>query len=370
MSGALAEAAALLTLEAMLLDEQDWDAWLALYVEDAEFWMPAWKSETEPTGDPQRELSLIYYASRAGLEERVQRIRSGKSVASTPLRRTAHMMGNVLLESEGGGMLSVKSSFSVHVYDTRQKTQHVFFGRTTHGLVPADGVVDLAASFDTVGWFARDVQTMARVGDVMLAAAPDFVPRRLLIAEDAFEFAGAEITDALAAAVMRLKTALPDHRPVEVYTGDPAAWSGIFRILQGDEIRRKHSAWIDAHNPRFGPGIAERFRWTRTIDPSEVERMRPRREEVARHMDALLGDDALLCLPTAPGIAPKLATPAGELEVFRARAFALLSIAGLGRLPQLSLPLGTMAGCPLGISLIAPRGRDRGLLRWVSEKLS
>jgi len=242
--------------------------------------------------------------------------------------------------------------------------------RTTHGLVPADGVADLAASFDTVGWFARDAKTMLRVGDVMLPAAPAFVPKRLLIAQDAFAFAGAEIADALAVAVMRLKTVLSDHRPVEVYTGDPAAWSEIFRILQGDEIRRKHGAWIDAHNPSFGPGIAERFRWTRTIDPTEVERMRPRREEVARHMDALLGDDALLCLPTAPGIAPKLATPAGELEVFRARAFALLSIAGLARLPQLSLPLGTMAGCPLGISLIAPRGRDRGLLRWVSEELS
>jgi len=242
--------------------------------------------------------------------------------------------------------------------------------RTTHGLVPADGVADLAASFDTVGWFARDAKTMLQVGDVMLPAAPAFVPKRLLIAQDAFAFAGAEIADALAVAVMRLKTALSDHRPVEVYTGDPAAWSEIFRILQGDEIRRKHGAWIDAHNPSFGPGIAERFRWTRTIDPTEVERMRPRREEVARHMDALLGDDALLCLPTAPGIAPKLATPAGELEVFRARAFALLSIAGLARLPQLSLPLGTMAGCPLGISLIAPRGRDRGLLRWVSEELS
>jgi amidase len=242
--------------------------------------------------------------------------------------------------------------------------------RTTHGLVPADGVADLAASFDTVGWFARDAKTMLQVGDVMLPAAPAFVPKRLLIAQDAFAFAGAEIADALAVAVMRLKTVLSDHRPVEVYTGDPAAWSEIFRILQGDEIRRKHGAWIDAHNPSFGPGIAERFRWTRTIDPTEVERMRPRREEVARHMDALLGDDALLCLPTAPGIAPKLATPAGELEVFRARAFALLSIAGLARLPQLSLPLGTMAGCPLGISLIAPRGRDRGLLRWVSEELS
>jgi len=242
--------------------------------------------------------------------------------------------------------------------------------RTTHGLVPADGVVDLAASFDTVGWFAGDAKTMLRVGDVMLPTVPAFVPRRLLIAEDAFAFAGAEITDALAAAMTRLKTALADHRQVEVYTGDPAAWSGIFRILQGDEIRRKHSAWIDAHNPTFGPGIAERFRWTRTIDPVEVERMRPRREEVAKHMDALLGDDGLLCLPTAPGIAPKLATPAAELEAFRARAFALLSIAGLARLPQLSLPLGTMAGCPLGISLIAPRGRDGGLLKWVAEEFS
>ena len=139
MSVALAEAVALLNLEAMLLDEQDWDAWLALYEEDAEFWMPAWKSETEPTGDPLRELSMIYYDSRAGLEDRVQRIRSGKSVASTPLRRTAHMVGNVMLAGDHAGILTVKSSFNVHVYDTRQKTQHVFFGRTTHGLVRRNG---------------------------------------------------------------------------------------------------------------------------------------------------------------------------------------------------------------------------------------
>jgi amidase len=228
--------------------------------------------------------------------------------------------------------------------------------RTSHGLVPIDGVAHLAASFDTVGWFARDAQTMRRVGDVMLPAGPAFMPKRLLIAADAFAFAGDDITAALAAAVTQLKCALPDHRTVAVYTGDPAAWSGIFRILQGDEIRRRHSAWIDANNPRFGPGIAERFRWTRTIDPAEVERMRPQREAVAAHMDALL--------------APKLATPAPELEAFRARALALLSIAGLARLPQISLPLGTMADCPLGISLIAPRGCDRGLLAWVAEKFS
>jgi amidase len=40
------------------------------------------------------------------------------------------------------------------------------------------------------------------------------------------------------------------------------------------------------------------------------------------------------------------------------------------RLPQISLPLATMAGCPLGLSLIAPRGRDCGLLNWVAETIS
>src|SRR5262249_24836761 len=96
--------------------------------------------------------------------------------------------------------------------------------------------------------------------------------------------------------------------------------------------------------------------------------MRPQREAAAAHVAALLGDDAVLCLPTAPGIAPKIATPPAELEAFRARAFALLSIAGLARLPQISLPLGTLNNCQLGLSLIAPPGCDLGLLAWTAQQ--
>jgi amidase len=245
----------------------------------------------------------------------------------------------------------------------------VFGIRTTHGLVPADGVIDLAASFDTVGWFAREPRILRDAGEVLLPPTPAFVPMRLLIADDAFAFAGPEVGAALANAVERLKAAFTHHRHVQVYTGDPAAWAAIFRVLQGSEIWRRHGAWIDTHQPNFGPGIAERFRWTRTIDPAEVERLRPERERVARHMTDLLGGDAVLCLPTAPGIAPKLATPQEELEGFRARAFGLLSIAGLARLPQVTMPLAEMGGCPLGLSLIAPRGADRGLLEWVAKTL-
>jgi hypothetical protein len=71
-----AEAEELLYREAALLDEGDWDSWLDLYTEDAVFWMPAWRDEENPTADPDRELSLIYYQGRSGLEDRVHRARS------------------------------------------------------------------------------------------------------------------------------------------------------------------------------------------------------------------------------------------------------------------------------------------------------
>ncbi len=263
------------------------------------------------------------------------------------------------LGTDCGGSVRLPSSFC-----------GIYGIRTTHGLIPADGVVDLAKSFDTVGWFAPDAQMMRRVGEVLLPQASGFAPRRLLIAEDAFAFVGPEVRAALAGAVAQIKTHFSQQQDVQIFAGDTSIGPQVFRILQGDEIRRRHGAWIDEHHPHFGPGIAERFQWTRTIDAAEVERMKAKREEIARRTLALLGDDAVLCLPTAPGIAPKLATPNSELETFRARAFALLCVAGLASLPQISLPRGTMENCPIGLSLIAPRGADRGLLDWAASALS
>jgi amidase len=239
--------------------------------------------------------------------------------------------------------------------------------RTSHGAVPADGIVPLAAGFDTVGWFARDAATMLRVGEVLLPPALPFIPKRLLVAADSFALVGPAISDAFHAGLTKVKAAFASVEDINVYTGDPSEWPAAFRILQGQEIRENHSDWVDKHRPTFGPGIRERFAWTATIDPAEVARAKPVREKAAQHMAALLGDDALLVLPTAPGIAPKLNTPTEELEAFRARAFSLLSIAGLARLPQISLPVGTNEGCPIGLSLIAPRGRDRGLLESVAR---
>jgi len=129
-----------LALEAAHLDEQNWDAWLALFSPDCEYWVPTWVSEDKLADDPQSQLSQIYYSSRAGLEDRLVRIRTGKSPASTPLRRTTHMVGNVvLLEGEAGRSMTLRTSWTCHVFDPNSKKTFVLFGHARYTLCCQDG---------------------------------------------------------------------------------------------------------------------------------------------------------------------------------------------------------------------------------------
>ena len=67
----------------------------------------------------------------------------------------------------------------------------------------------------------------------------------------------------------------------------------------------------------------------------------------------LLGDDGVICLPTSPRGAPLRGTPVDQIEVeYRNQAMRLLCIAGLTGLPQITLPMATTGGLPLGLSLI------------------
>ena len=125
-----------LHLEALHLDAQRWDEWLGLFTEDAVFWLPAWADAHRLSASPERELSLIYCTARAGLEDRVWRVRSGLSAASKPLRRTSHAVTNSVIRSDSGSSdkVVVDSSWTCHVYELKQRTQHVFFGSYQHHL--------------------------------------------------------------------------------------------------------------------------------------------------------------------------------------------------------------------------------------------
>ncbi|HYW76484.1 MAG TPA: aromatic-ring-hydroxylating dioxygenase subunit beta [Gammaproteobacteria bacterium] len=137
----LAVAADVLHREGFYLDRRDWDAWLALYSGDAEYWVPAWRNEDELVEDPDTEVSMIYHASRVALEERVLRVRSNKSVTTRPLPRTTHFVSNLLVQGGTARDASIEAtaSWSVHLFHPRSARQDTLFGRYEYGLVQQDG---------------------------------------------------------------------------------------------------------------------------------------------------------------------------------------------------------------------------------------
>ncbi len=141
---AVQAASALLAEEAAAVDERRWDDWLALYLPDCEYWTPCWKDDDELCADPRSELSHVYYRGRAGLEDRVWRIRSGKSPASRPMPRTLHTIANVRVRALGDGRLEVASNWTNHVFSLRTRDTEVFFGRYEHTLAPGDGGLRIA----------------------------------------------------------------------------------------------------------------------------------------------------------------------------------------------------------------------------------
>ncbi len=255
------------------------------------------------------------------------------------------------LGSDTGGSVRAPASFC-----------GIYGMRPTHGRISLMGACALAKSFDTAGWFARDAALLQRVGQVLLGAETPPAPGALLLAQDALALLDATAVAALQPALARITAVLDAASPVTVSAEGLPQWFQAFRVLQGAEIHAQLGDWVAQTKPKLGPGVRERMAWVATISTEDVTRAQAVREAARRQMDGLLADNAVLVLPTVSDIAPLLNTPAAELDDFRARAMSLLCIAGLAGLPQISLPLVTFKGCPLGLSLVAARGNDALLL--------
>ena len=273
------------------------------------------------------------------------RIPGGSSSGSAAA--TAAGLVDFALGSDTGGSVRLPASFC-----------GLYGIRTTHGTIPLDGAVPLAPSYDCAGWFARDAKVFERVGSVLVPPAQ--AATRLLIATDLFGRLVPAAEVALREAVRRVEGVLGTATPVSL--GAEPEWREVFRLIQAHEAWTAHGAWVTAARPRFGPGIRERFDGASRQDLQKVAAARSLRARIAATLCGIVAPGTVVLLPVAPGIAPLRGAPSAETEAFRQASLDLLCPAGHAGLPQISMPLATLDGCPLGLGALAWPGGDHALL--------
>lgn len=239
--------------------------------------------------------------------------------------------------------------------------------RPSPGRVPMGGVMPLAHSLDVVGWFARTPDILEAVGRVILDGVPGRpAAGQFLIAADVFELLDADTAQALMEAVAKVEGLLGPVKPIRVAEGRApvqglSAWVSAARTLWGAEAWREHRAWIESVDPVFGSGVAVRFAARAAVTSEEALAAATAREKMSDYLDGLLANGAVLALPAAPGVAPPIGGSDSEIEPFRAANEPIGSNSGLGRLPQVVLPMARRDGLPLGLGLAAEHGNDEML---------
>ena len=262
------------------------------------------------------------------------------------------------LGSDTGGSVRVPSSFC-----------GLFGLRPTHGRIPLDGMLLQAPSFDTIGWFARDAETFARVGAVVLPPGNEQPrPRRLLVAEDAWELAEPATREALELALTKIAPLFVASSTVRLSDTSLEDWSGHQQVLQSREAWESARDWIDQVNPTFSFEVSDRYALARSVTDEQIVTAQAGRDAVIARMNEVFdGGDAVVCLPTTVAPAPPVGQRVSERHTLRLRNSALTSIAGNTGRPQISLPLGEVDGLPVGLSLLGDYGADEQLIALARE---
>ena len=259
---------------------------------------------------------------------------------------------DIALRSDTGGSIRIPASFN-----------GVYGLRPTLGRIDLSGVMAMAHSFDVPGWFAASAGVFRQAGRVLLdRAGVDARIDRMIVAEDAFAQADADVVGLIDTFLHRAASTLPKPERRTVAPEGFDGWREAFRIVQARETWETFGDFVTRANPKLGPGIKERMAFAATVTEADAEAARRVLRPAREHIRALVPPGTIMALPTAPCIAPRIDTPADALESFRVRVMRLTCIAGTAGLPQISIPIGTVSGCPAGLSFIGWPGGDEALL--------
>jgi amidase len=248
--------------------------------------------------------------------------------------------------------------------------------RPSHGRVSVAGVMPLTPTLDTVGLFARDVDVLERATAVLLPDSDENLspasPPTIHLVKEAFTLADEAVRQALDASIDQLRSTFPSvvqetslsYLCRDVRAADMNTWLTIYRVLQATEMMSCLGDWIGTSGAEFGPAPSAGLGFVKKIDRTRVGESIELRELYCRGLNKSIAAGDLLCFPSCPTIAPlKGSKSYDRSDDYYQRTLSMNSIAGVARLPQISLPLGNVRGVPIGLSLVAAHGDDRYLMR-------
>ena len=241
--------------------------------------------------------------------------------------------------------------------------------RPTHARISLADVMPLSPTFDTCGWFARDIGVFSRVGDLLLGDDSAILPQnpRTMVAADVLALLEPRVQAVFSDMLDRFSGVIGTPQPVKTASPSFEALFWAFRTIQGYQAWQSHGENIRRHDFHLGPGVADRFAWSATITPDQMQQHSAVRWAFRDDFARLLGSDGVLLLPTVPDVAPLLTDSESALENYRNQSVRMLCLAGLSGFPQISLPLMRLDEAPFGFSLIGPPGSDRSLIRFAAR---
>jgi len=256
------------------------------------------------------------------------------------------------LGSDTGGSVRIPAAFN-----------GLYGLRPTHNRVDLSGLQAQASTFDVPGWFANSPGLFRNVGLVLLdARRVPGRPERVIVLEDAFAECDSDVAELLRTALEFMVEDLPPvaHAHISLEGFDP--WREAFRVIQGYEVWQTFGDFVIRYQPAMGPGIRERMDYAATVTAAETAAARQVKARACDHILQTVRPGTILALPSAPCIAPPIGLSQDEFDHFRVRVMRLTCTAGMAGLPQMNLPIGTLSGCPVGLSFIGWSGGDEVLL--------
>lgn len=253
--------------------------------------------------------------------------------------------------------------------------------RPSFGIISMAGVKSFAPSFDTVGIFSRTLDVLERVFEALAGKSEDEQAEKVsnfYVLEDYLMLVNEQQRKIFlkfieeSCDVLKVKPVFIKLTDIHPDANDKEKGiSAIFKTILCAEIWTSIGSWAKEVKLEFSKTTFVDFSHMANIDRTTLPEAFKQKEIYSSKLKALLGAGSLLCIPSSPDVAPmrnKGFKQVNEFDYEKLRP--LVALSGIGKLPQINIPIESTNEAPLGVSLLSGYNQDCFLIHTVKKVMS